>query len=703
MTIRAQRRQRRPSRSASALGLVACLVVVAPGPGELAALTPQSRESATAQMPRLTGRSAREAQALLERLRMGPASVRDTLLTDPDSGTVVRQSPPAGARVRLPVDVTLWVARPPRLSRFFAPSAVVEAVRAPDQVVPPRPTMPDLRERPVDDGRAVLKEMGLEATVQELPAGAAPPGIIVRHLPEPGAPVEPGTLVRLWVAGTRQTPVVPDVRGEPLEVARELFNRVGLQVARVEAVPVDPRAVTYRPPAEGTVVRQLPAAGTALDPGATGTLWVAEHSRDQASTVETPDVLGMPLEDAVARMKEAGIGVTDAVRVASDAPAGTVVEQKPPPGMAVAPGAEAALAVSEGARIAVPDLRGATLQEAEELLAARGLRPAAISQMDAPEPGGTVLRQAPGPGTQVPLGAGVDLAVSAGLPEPETAAVPDLAGADVDGAERRLREAGFRLGPVDVVSVDAPPGTVVDQWPPAGAFASPGAPVRVRVSGGVDSGGDEASPPVAVPEVVGLERAAAATRLADAGLAVVQTRGDGDRVADQFPSPGTLVAPGTPILLTLQAPGPDGWLRRWPLWGVPAGAALLWVLLRIRRVRAARRRQDGDGAPGAPRVRNGARSREPEDGRSSDARIEYRLACRSPRGEVEVDGPLLPELEVGLRPRPGRALRVMLEVPRGGPLAAREPGAPPAGEGAAEPRSSDDPPPPSPPDRSDAP
>lgn len=538
------------------------------------------------------------------------------------------------------------------------------------QVRPGRATavdMPDLRNRPVDEARAILREMELEATLEPLPPGSGPSGVVLRHLPGPGAPVTPGTLVRLWVSRAQDVPTVPDVRGEPLEGARELLDRVGIRVRTVRTVPVDPGAMTYVPPAPGTVVRQRPSAGSPVERGASATLWVAEHAEGAAETVEVPGVVGLPLEEAVGRMKEAGIGVSDVVRVRDDAPAGTVVEQQPTPGERVPPGSSAVLAVAEGVEVRVPELRGTPLPEARERLAAAGLEAARISEMEAGEPAGTVLRQSPAPGRSVRPGTGVDLAVSAGPVAAEERVVPDVVGREVEAAEAELLEAGLAPGRVDAAPADAPRGTVVDQWPPAGALAGPGAAVRLRVSSGPGEGGPVPAT-VPVPEVVGLERGTATALLADVGLRAVDTRGDGDRVVEQFPSPGTLVSPGTPVLLTLQArTGPvPAWLRDWRTWAVPAGLAVLWVLLRIRRVSAARTGGDGGGAH--PRPDGEPAEEKPEEEEPDPrTRVEYRLARRAPTGAVEVDGPLLPELEVGLRPRPGRPVRVTLAVHGDGP------------------------------------
>lgn len=654
MPISTHRHPQAPIGVAAARIMALCLILaVSPGP-VLAFSTPQARAPTTVVVPEVTGRTAPEARRLLASLRMDPVTVRDTVVSGLDSGTVVRQLPPAGFRATLPTGATLWVSRPLRILDAVR-RPLVESFRTPTEMTQVRPTVtvPDVRKLLLAEARGILKEVGLASSVETVPSGGAP-GVVLRQLPEPGTAVQPGALARLWVADQAAAPTVPRVIGQPLEMARRIFLEAKIPVTRVEELSVDPAAVRS-PPAEGSVVRQLPAADTPLEPGVGGTLWVVTYDTQEPDEVETPDVVGMELDPAVRRMEAVGLEVERVVTVTSDAPEGTVVVQRPGRGTLVPPGSGVALAVAQGpaARIAMPDLVGGTLADGEAELAAARLRIAGVSREPSQAPVGTVVRQSPPPGTEVEPGSPVDLAVSEGTGVPEAVAVPAVVGLEMEGARGALEEAGFALGPVDGVSSDAPAGSVVDQWPPGGALAVAGTEVRIRVSSG--TGAEPVSVPV--PEVVGMVRAAAAAELATAGLQAVGADDPGARVAEQFPAAGTAVPPGTPVLLTLQAqaPAPLTWLRGWAVWGLPVGIAALLVLLRIRRLGRSRK----DGGEDEPDTEEA----------SADAPVEYRLARRSPRGSVEVEGPLLPSLEVGLRPRPPRAPLVTLNTLGPGPLA----------------------------------
>ena len=165
----------------------------------------------------------------------------DTVVAGVDSATVVRQDPAGGVQAVVPTTVTLWVSRPARATLSGLRTFLMDVAPTPDLVgqVAPADTMPNLRGRPLREGLKILEVLGLEA-VTEAVASQAPPGTIVRHLPAPGDVVEPGGLVRLWVADSEAGRTVPRVVGLPVEAAFETFAAEGIQIARVDTVPVDP-------------------------------------------------------------------------------------------------------------------------------------------------------------------------------------------------------------------------------------------------------------------------------------------------------------------------------------------------------------------------------------------------------------------------------------------------------------------------------
>ncbi len=67
------------------------------------------------------------------------------------------------------------------------------------------------------------------------------------------------------------------------------------------------------------------------------------------STALVPNVVGLPLEDALAQLQQAGFIVVTDTTVLSDQTAGTVASVDPQPGQALAPGSQVMVQLSNGA------------------------------------------------------------------------------------------------------------------------------------------------------------------------------------------------------------------------------------------------------------------------------------------------------------------------------------------------------------------
>jgi serine/threonine-protein kinase len=193
----------------------------------------------------------------------------------------------------------------------------------------------------------------------------------------------------------------------------------------------------------------------------------------------------------------------------------------------------------------VPALRGLDQTEALARLTAQSLRGRVVDTVaDGEAPSGSVAWQSPAPGTILPQGALVRLALSNG---PPPIAVPDLEGFGVPLATTVLRAAGLTLGALDTVPNEADMGTVVRTIPASGTAARLGQSVTLSVSRGI--------PTIAVPNLVGLTLEGARDRLAALGLTVgtltQRFEGTPGTVVAQTPAVGTLVTKGQPIALSV--------------------------------------------------------------------------------------------------------------------------------------------------------
>lgn len=149
----------------------------------------------------------------------------------------------------------------------------------------------------------------------------------------------------------------------------------------------------------------------------------------------------------------------------------------------------ASCAVHAATEVAVPDVVGLSLNEAEEVLSEVHFLVEQTPDSTSPQPAGTVVRQDPEGGSLLLQGKAVRLWVSTGE---ALVAVPDLVGLDITTARTLLASQGL-LSNESIVADEAAAGTVLLQYPDAGTLVSPGDAVDIVISGG-------AEPPEPEPE-----------------------------------------------------------------------------------------------------------------------------------------------------------------------------------------------------------
>lgn len=132
------------------------------------------------------------------------------------------------------------------------------------------------------------------------------------------------------------------------------------------------------------------------------------------------------------------------------------------------------------ALVSVPNVQGLKWEEARTILEANGLRFVLEEQKGAAAPEGTVMRQEPPPGEQVPAGSEVRLFISG---KPAEIEVPVLVNTRSDLARAALEQAGLQVTERVIWSTQ-PISTVLDQEPPAGTKIPAGGTITLTVSGG---------------------------------------------------------------------------------------------------------------------------------------------------------------------------------------------------------------------------
>jgi beta-lactam-binding protein with PASTA domain len=261
-------------------------------------------------VPNVVGNSATAATAELraQGLAVGTSSVASSK----PRGTVLSQSPAAGAKVAKGSTVVIRVSR--------------GMVSVPDVVGQTRGT-----------AVSAIRAAGLAPQAFTVPS-AQPQGTVVSQNPQAGKRVPGGSRVRLNISSGQTsggvpppppppppgakpaTVTVPDVTGRAQEAAQRQLNSAGLK-AGVVYVPSD------QP--EGTVVSQSPEAGTSQKRGTRIQLNVS-LGPSPGEQRAVPDVRGQDPAAARTRLESAGFkvqtlpqGVTDASQI------GTVVDEQP--------------------------------------------------------------------------------------------------------------------------------------------------------------------------------------------------------------------------------------------------------------------------------------------------------------------------------------------------------------------------------------
>ena len=238
----------------------------------------------------------------------------------------------------------------------------------------------------------------------------------------------------------------------------------------------------------GRVFDQEPRAGAKLAPGSTITLTISAG----ASAVPVPNVLGWQAIDAERALRTAGFAV-NLLQVASERPAGEVLQQEPSPLVAQQLGAPVTLNISAGpAAILVPNVAGMDDVSAAVAITNAGLTVHLQSEPSETVAEGVVTRTQPPSGTQVAEGSQIFVYASSG---PAVLLMPDLTGLNPTTALIQLDTLGMTAA-VEVVAPlpDETPGLIVSQTPAPGTSITPGSILTLYVTG-ESTPGDTDGPP----------------------------------------------------------------------------------------------------------------------------------------------------------------------------------------------------------------
>jgi serine/threonine-protein kinase len=301
----AAQRRRRARWIAAAVAVAAIVAAVL-----LLLLLPSKAGSVT--IPDVTGRSQATAVATLRREGLVPV-VSVASNAHVPSGQVIGTTPPRGTVVEKGSRVSVFV------------SSGAESVAVPNVV-----------HKPSDEAVRILKQKGLQPSVQSEPSEAVAKGLVVSTDPTAGVGVQIGSPVNVLVSSGPQQVSVPDVTGEDQAGATAALSAAGLKTT------VQRREATES--AAGTVISQTPAAGTQVKSGFPVTIVVAQAP----AKAPVPDVVGQSEVQAISALEAAGFEANVVTRTTGEeAKVGTVLQQSPAAGHKLAKGQKVTIAIGK--------------------------------------------------------------------------------------------------------------------------------------------------------------------------------------------------------------------------------------------------------------------------------------------------------------------------------------------------------------------
>jgi serine/threonine-protein kinase len=213
-------------------------------------------------------------------------------------------------------------------------------------------------------------------------------------------------------------------------------------------------------------------------------LYVFNQATAAGNLVTVPNIVGMPLSQAVLDLERQGLELGEPERVSSDKPEYEILAQRPPAGSVVRSGRKVSPTISVKDPEITPNLIGKTQEEAVQLAQAGGFqinpRP---SRLPHPEARGMVIGQDPGPGAEAGPKPVISLLVSDG-PGVEYFLMPDLVGRQATEVAGILKPLGITAEAVAIDSPDDPLGVVLAQTPAAGTWVQSGMKASYQVRAG---------------------------------------------------------------------------------------------------------------------------------------------------------------------------------------------------------------------------
>lgn len=302
---------------------------------------------------------------------------------------------------------------------------------------------------------------GLRPDVHLEASASVPVDRVIHQDPAPGTLLARNDVVTLYVSSGAPLATIPDIQG---------FVRADAERALANAKFTSKIVQRYDRSPKDTVVNVVPSPGQQAPEGSTVTVVVSQGLQP----VRVPQLVGLSLDDARARLAELGLKLNVDQETPSDMiPKDTIASQGAAVDTLVDPGSTVGVTLSTGPMLTtVPDVSGKAAADAGAALTAAGFQPRVQYIVDASGGNGNVVAEDPAAGTTEPRQSTVTISVAV------SGTVPDVTGMTLDGATAALADNGYNVGPLTPTN-EGPEGRVSHSDPPAGTPLRPGESVAL--------------------------------------------------------------------------------------------------------------------------------------------------------------------------------------------------------------------------------
>lgn len=277
---------------------------------------------------------------------------------------------------------------------------------------------------------------------------------------------------------------------------------------------------------------------------------VAGAPASSKSIVTVPDIQGLTVKAAKARLKQIGLKIDEVRLIQAHKPRGIVIGEAPGSGETIHLDQPVTLYASSGFPLRIiPQVDGWKLSSAMTKIHAVGLGARTEQEFSDSVLAGHVIRIAPSAGSKRRADAPVLLTVSKGG---KPFVLESYGGESRAQATSGLHDAGLKAKVTLVESTTVPGGQVVNQSPAAGSSVRKGDTVILDVARGF----------VIMPRVAGLKRGQATSELAHQGLTMTTTASHSStpsgQIISQSPAPGTRLQKGDHVQMVVSSgPAPS--------------------------------------------------------------------------------------------------------------------------------------------------